>query len=146
MFILVINPGSTSTKMAVFEDEKPMVLRSITHTNEELAQFDDVTEQLDYRKQLVLNELQRMNVPMEFQAVIGRGGLVKPIAGGVYEINQRMLDDTRYGIAMHNHAATWGVSSPTTLHRPSLAVARSLPILAWLTSSTTMRASADRPP
>ena len=55
MFILVINPGSTSTKMAVFEDEMPMVLRSISHSNEELAQFgDDVLNQLDYRKQLVL--------------------------------------------------------------------------------------------
>ena len=109
MFILVINPGSTSTKMAVFEDEKPMVLRSISHSNEELAQFgDDVLNQLDYRKQLVLKELAHMNVAMEFEAVIGRGGLVKPIAGGVYEINQQMLDDTYNGIAMHNHACNLG--------------------------------------
>ena len=108
MFILVINPGSTSTKMAVYEDEKPMVLRSISHTTEELSRFDDVLEQQDYRKQLVLAELQRMNIPMEFDAVIGRGGLVKPIAGGVYEINQRMLDDTHSGIALHNHACNLG--------------------------------------
>jgi butyrate kinase len=109
MFILVINPGSTSTKMAVFEDEMPMVLRSISHSNEELAQFgDDVLNQLDYRKQLVLKELAHMNVTMEFEAVIGRGGLVKPIAGGVYEINQQMLDDTYNGIAMHNHACNLG--------------------------------------
>ena len=108
MFILVINPGSTSTKMAVYEDESPMVLRSITHTTEELSKFDDVLEQQDYRKQLVLAELQRMNIPMEFDAVIGRGGLVKPIAGGVYEINQRMLDDTHSGIALHNHACNLG--------------------------------------
>ena len=109
MYILVINPGSTSTKMAVFEDEKPMILRGITHTNEELAKFgDDVLNQLDYRKQLVLDELERMNVAMQFEAVIGRGGLVKPIAGGVYEINQQMLDDTLNGIAMHNHACNLG--------------------------------------
>ena len=108
MFILVINPGSTSTKMAVYEDESPMVLRSITHTTEELSKFDDVLEQQDYRKQLVLAELKRMNIPMEFDAVIGRGGLVKPIAGGVYEINQRMLDDTHSGIALHNHACNLG--------------------------------------
>ncbi|MGX8694867.1 MAG: butyrate kinase [Prevotella sp.] len=108
MLILAINPGSTSTKMAVFEDEQPMVLRSISHSPEELAKFDDVIEQLDYRKQLVLNELDRMNVPMDFDAVIGRGGLVKPIAGGVYEINQLMLDDTHSGIAMHNHACNLG--------------------------------------
>lgn len=108
MLILVINPGSTSTKMAVYEDESPVVLRNITHTNEELAHFDDVLEQQDYRKQLVLAELQRMNIPLEFDAVIGRGGLVKPIAGGVYEINQRMLDDTLSGIALHNHACNLG--------------------------------------
>ncbi|MCR5679800.1 MAG: butyrate kinase [Prevotella sp.] len=108
MLILVINPGSTSTKMAVYEDEKPVVLRNISHSNEELAQFDDVMEQFSYRKQLVLDELEHVGVPLEFDAVIGRGGLVKPIAGGVYEINQTMLDDTHSGIAMHNHACNLG--------------------------------------
>ncbi|MCR5270414.1 MAG: butyrate kinase [Prevotella sp.] len=108
MLILAINPGSTSTKMAVFENEKPMVLRSIQHSNEDLAGFDDVIEQMDYRKQLILDELKHINVPLKFDAVIGRGGLVKPIAGGVYEINQRMLDDTHNGIAMHNHACNLG--------------------------------------
>ena len=108
MLILVINPGSTSTKMAVYEDEKPLVLRSISHSQQELSQFDDVMEQFDYRRQLVLGELQRVGVPLEFNAVIGRGGLVKPIAGGVYEINQKMLDDTHSGIAMHNHACNLG--------------------------------------
>ena len=108
MLILAINPGSTSTKMAVYEDERPVVLRSISHSPEELAQFDDVIEQMDFRKQLVLDELEHTNVPLEFDAVIGRGGLVKPIAGGVYEINQLMLDDTHSGIAMHNHACNLG--------------------------------------
>ena len=108
MLILAINPGSTSTKMAVYEDEKPVVLRNISHTQEELSSFDDVIEQHDFRKQLVLDELQRVGVPLEFDAVIGRGGLVKPIAGGVYEINENMLQDTYSGIAMHNHACNLG--------------------------------------
>ena len=108
MLILAINPGSTSTKMAVYEDEKPIVLRNISHSQEELAQFDDVIEQHDFRKQLVLDELQRVGVPLNFDAVIGRGGLVKPIAGGVYEINDDMLQDTYSGIAMHNHACNLG--------------------------------------
>ena len=108
MLILAVNPGSTSTKMAVYEDEKPLVLRSISHSNDDLAQFDDVIEQFSYRKQLVLDELERVGVPLAFDAVIGRGGLVKPIAGGVYEINQKMLDDTYSGIAMHNHACNLG--------------------------------------
>ena len=108
MHILAINPGSTSTKMAVYDDEKPVVLRNISHTQEELSQFDDVIEQHDYRKQLVLDELERVGVPLDFDAVIGRGGLVKPIAGGVYEINDAMLQDTYSGIAMHNHACNLG--------------------------------------
>ncbi|MBR6121714.1 MAG: butyrate kinase [Prevotella sp.] len=108
MNILVINPGSTSTKMAVYEDEHPLVLRNISHTQEELASFDDVLEQREYRKQLVLDELKRCDIELNFDAVIGRGGLVKPIAGGVYEINQRMLDDTYSGIALHNHACNLG--------------------------------------
>ncbi|MBO6187246.1 MAG: butyrate kinase [Prevotella sp.] len=108
MKILVINPGSTSTKMAVFHDEKPILLHSITHKAEELAHFDAITEQQDFRRQLVLDELRRSNIPLDFDAVIGRGGLVKPIAGGVYEINQLMLDDTLHGSVMHNHACNLG--------------------------------------
>jgi len=108
MLILVINPGSTSTKMAVYEDEKPIVLRNIAHTQDELSRFDDVLDQQDYRKQLVLDELERVGVPLDFNAVIGRGGLVKPIEGGVYEINDRMLQDTYSGIALHNHACNLG--------------------------------------
>ena len=108
MKILVINPGSTSTKMAVYEDEKPVLLRNITHTAEELAPFDAITEQQDFRRQLVLEELRRSDIPLKFDAVIGRGGLVKPIAGGVYEINQQMIDDTLHGCVMHNHACNLG--------------------------------------
>jgi butyrate kinase len=108
MRILVINPGSTSTKIAVYEDETPLLLRNITHTAEELSKYGDVTEQQDFRRQLVLDELKQSDIPLHFDAVIGRGGLVKPLSGGVYEINQRMLDDTRFGCVMHNHACNLG--------------------------------------
>lgn len=108
MKILVVNPGSTSTKMAVYEDEKPVLLRNITHTAEDLAPFDAITEQQDFRRQLVLDELQRSDIPLQFDAVIGRGGLVKPIAGGVYEINDKMISDTMHGCVMHNHACNLG--------------------------------------
>jgi butyrate kinase len=94
--------------MAVYEDEKPILLRNITHTPEELAPFDAITEQQDFRRQLVLDELAAADIPLEFDAVIGRGGLVKPIAGGVYEINQQMIDDTLHGCVMHNHACNLG--------------------------------------
>ena len=108
MKILVINPGSTSTKMAVYEDEKPVLLRNIAHTAEELAPFGAITEQQDFRRQLILDELQQANIPLEFDAVIGRGGLVKPIAGGVYEIDEQMGNDTLHGCVMHNHACNLG--------------------------------------
>lgn len=108
MKILVINPGSTSTKMAVYYDEKAILLRNITHTADELSPFDAITEQQDFRRELVINELERSNVALEFDAVIGRGGLVKPISGGVYEINQQMIDDTLHGCVMHNHACNLG--------------------------------------
>ncbi len=108
MKILVINPGSTSTKMAVYVDEKPILLRNITHTAEELVPFDAITEQQDFRRQLVLDELAAADIDLDFDAVIGRGGLVKPIAGGVYEINRQMIDDTLHGCVMHNHACNLG--------------------------------------
>ncbi len=108
MKILVINPGSTSTKIAVYVEEKPILLRNIPHTAESLANFDAITEQQDFRRQVVLDELRLSNIPLEFNAVIGRGGLVKPIAGGVYEINERMVEDTLHGCVMHNHACNLG--------------------------------------
>lgn len=106
MRILVINPGSTSTKMAVYEDTTPLVLRSIPHSTEELSRFNSVTDQFDFRKQLVLDELARTHTEFRFDAVIGRGGLAKPVAGGVYAINRRMLDDVR--TAVHKHACDLG--------------------------------------
>lgn len=108
MKILVINPGSTSTKIAVYENEKPILLRNIPHTAEELASFGAITEQQDFRRELVLNELRQANIPLDFDAIIGRGGLVKPIAGGVYEINEQMVNDTLHGCVMHNHACNLG--------------------------------------
>lgn len=83
-----------------------MLLRSISHTAEELSRFDDVTDQFEFRKQLVISELRRMNFEFDFKAVIGRGGLSKPLAGGVYEINEKMLSDTRG--ALHKHACDLG--------------------------------------
>jgi butyrate kinase len=108
MKILVINPGSTSTKLAVYSDEKPLLLRTIVHAPEELSQFDDVLDQQDFRRRLVLDEVRQAGIAIAFDAVIGRGGLVKPLEGGVYEINDLMIQDTHSGIALHNHACNLG--------------------------------------
>lgn len=106
MRILVINPGSTSTKIAVYEDETPLLTRNIRHTVEELSVYPQVTDQFEFRKNLVLQELKTNGIPFAFDAVIGRGGLVKPIPGGVYEVNEAMKRDTVH--AMRTHACNLG--------------------------------------
>ena len=88
--ILVINPGSTSTKVAVFEDERPLEIATIRHKPEELLQFEQIVDQKDFRTNLVLDWLQEKAIPFRFDAIIGRGGLAKPIAGGVYTVNRKM--------------------------------------------------------
>ena len=106
MNILAINPGSTSTKLAVFEDETPRLTRTLRHSVEELSTFPQATDQFEFRKDLVLRELEADGIPLEFDAVIGRGGLFKPIPGGVYEINDLMLHDARH--ASRPHACNLG--------------------------------------
>lgn len=106
MKILAINPGSTSTKIAVYEDEKPLLVRNIKHSVEELSAFAEVTDQFGFRKSLVLNELEKEGIPFQFDAIVGRGGLVKPIPGGVYEVNEAMRLDTLH--AMRTHACNLG--------------------------------------
>lgn len=104
--LLVINPGSTSTKIAVYENETPLLVRNIRHTVEKLSAFPRVIDQFEFRKSLVLRELEVNDIPFRFDAVIGRGGLVKPIPGGVYEVNEAMKRDTLH--AMRTHACNLG--------------------------------------
>ena len=106
MKILAINPGSTSTKLAVFENETPRLVRTLRHSVEELSAFPQVTDQFGFRKDLVLRELEADGIPLAFDAVIGRGGLFKPIPGGVYKINEQMLHDAK--CAAHPHACNLG--------------------------------------
>ena len=106
MNILAINPGSTSTKLAVFEEETPRLTRTLRHSVEELSTFPQATDQFEFRKDLVLRELEADGIPLQFDAVIGRGGLFKPIPGGVYEINELMLHDARH--ASRPHACNLG--------------------------------------
>ena len=106
MRILVINPGSTSTKVAVFEDERSLVASTIRHTPEELQPFKQAIEQHEFRKQLVLNWLKANGFQLDFDAIIGRGGLAKPIPGGTYRVNRKMCYDTYY--AMRKHACNLG--------------------------------------
>lgn len=92
--ILVINPGSTSTKIAIFQQEKVIFLKTIKHSVEVLSKFKRITDQFDHRKEVIYEELKNADIPLEsIDAVIGRGGLVKPIGSGVYRVNQAMRKD-----------------------------------------------------
>ncbi len=93
MKIFVINPGSTSTKIALFIDEKPVWAAGAHHTADDLSEFHHVNEQYAYRKDFVLRLLAEADIPLDFDAVIARGGLLKPTPGGVYAINEQMKHD-----------------------------------------------------
>lgn len=93
MRILVINPGSTSTKIAVYEDLEQIWKTNIHHEAEELKKFSAVSEQFGYRKELILSELKNAGQAVDFNAVIGRGGLLNPLEGGVYNINEKMRNE-----------------------------------------------------
>ena len=94
MRILVINPGSTSTKIAIYQQERVIFLKTIRHTPEELRKFKRITDQFEFRKDVIIRELKGADVHVEtIDAVIGRGGMVKPIASGVYRVNDTMRTD-----------------------------------------------------
>lgn len=93
MKILVINPGSTSTKLAVYEDDKQVWRQSVFHAAKDLSVFHHINEQCDYRRQHVTEALQQAGIPLHFDAIIARGGLLKPTPGGVYRINERIKHD-----------------------------------------------------
>ena len=93
MKILVINPGSTSTKLAVYEDDKQVWRESVFHSAKDLSEFHHINEQYEYRRRHVTEALQKAEIPLCFDAIIARGGLLKPTPGGVYRINERIKHD-----------------------------------------------------
>jgi len=98
--ILAINPGSTSTKFSLFEEKKLIFEKSLRHSIKELAGFEKITDQFDFRKDLIMNELAERKINLaDIIAVVGRGGLIKPIESGIYKVNQRMKDDLNAGIS-----------------------------------------------
>ena len=90
--LLILNPGSTSTKLAVFEDETPLFTESIVHSPEELAPFDHVADQYEFRKDLVVKVLGEHGVALDsLSGIVSRGGLLTPIEAGPYEVNDDMV-------------------------------------------------------
>ena len=98
-YILAINPGSTSTKIAVFKGEEELFTENITHKLEDLSRFNRASEQDKYRMDIILKFLGEMQFDInQLNAVVGRGGLLKPIEGGTYKVNQEMLADLKRGV------------------------------------------------
>lgn len=92
--ILAINPGSTSTKFALCEEDVILFEKTLRHSPEDLAGFPRIADQFHYRQDLIMEELTTRNVNLNsISAVVGRGGVVKPIESGIYEVNQKLRDD-----------------------------------------------------
>lgn len=105
--VLAINPGSTSTKIAVYTDDEPTFTQSISHSAEDLARFSQVVDQFDWRKELIEKALADNGIKLsDLSAVIGRGGLINPVESGVYEVNDALIHDLRN--ARMQHASNLG--------------------------------------
>ncbi|SDY57281.1 butyrate kinase [Evansella caseinilytica] len=106
--ILTINPGSTSTKIGVFEHGKLLMEETIRHDRELLSKYDAIIAQYQFRKQTILEALDRNGINLsKLAAVVGRGGLLRPIPGGTYAVNEAMLEDLRTGYS-GQHASNLG--------------------------------------
>jgi butyrate kinase len=109
--ILTINTGSTTTKVAVFEGEKPILIQKFEHTVTELDKLKTFDEQVDFRKSLIEVFLQKQNLPIsDIDMMMCRGGLIKPVPSGVYEVNDQMIQDLKNAPKQHasNLAAVIG--------------------------------------
>jgi butyrate kinase len=96
MRIFVVNPGSTSTKIAVFEDEKPVFEKTVRHSTEELQNFKSIVDQYGFRVGVIEKELASNGFSLEgFDAFVGRGGALHPIESGTYIVNEDMLEDLK---------------------------------------------------
>lgn len=108
LLVLAINPGSTSTKIAVYQQNKQLFQKTIYHDHKKLAKFDKITDQFQFRKGIIVDELQKAHIPLdEIKIIVGRGGLLKPVSSGIYEVNDRMKEDLRNS-PIGEHASNLG--------------------------------------
>jgi len=107
--VLVINPGSTSTKVAVFEDENSVATETIAHAHTEIAAFPRIPDQYAFRRDAILSFLQRNGITVQsLDAVVGRGGILRPLASGTYAVNERMLQELRNPNKERDHVVNLG--------------------------------------
>lgn len=107
--IFAINPGSTSTKVALFENDKEIFSSNVSHDANKLAEFKEISAQLPYRKETIINILKEKNISLEgTDAFVGRGGGLLPLEGGTYEIDEILLDHATRGANGVTHPAQLG--------------------------------------
>ena len=105
---LIINPGSTSTKLGIFEDETLVSEETLRHTTEEIAQFDKIVDQVDFRKEMILAFLKDKGEELSsFNVIVGCGGLLKPIPSGTYAVTDKLIEDLKIGVG-GEHASNLG--------------------------------------
>ncbi|MFL0164811.1 butyrate kinase [Candidatus Clostridium helianthi] len=106
--LLIINPGSTSTKIGVYEGEKELFEETLRHTNEEIKRYDTIYDQFEFRKEVILNVLKEKNLDIKtLSAIVGRGGMLRPVEGGTYAVNDAMVEDLKVGV-QGPHASNLG--------------------------------------
>jgi butyrate kinase len=105
---LIINPGSTSTKIGVFEDETLLFEETLRHSTEEIAKYASIVDQKDFRKEIIINLLKEKDFDIHsLNMVVGRGGMLKPIPGGTYAVSDALLEDLKIGV-QGQHASNLG--------------------------------------
>lgn len=105
---LILNPGSTSTKIGVMEDETLLFEETLRHSTEEIAKYATIFDQKDFRKEVILNVLKEKNFDLKtLSVVVGRGGMLKPIPGGTYPVSDDLLEDLKIG-KQGQHASNLG--------------------------------------
>ncbi len=116
--ILVINPGSTSTKLALFRNEKEFTSKTVTHQTKEIKKFKDIISQKKFRLKYIFDFLEDENIDIEgLQAVVARGGLLKPIPGGTYIVTDKMLEDLKVGFQGKHASNLGGILARTVANR-----------------------------
>lgn len=116
--LLILNPGSTSTKIAYYEDEQQIFVESISHSADEIAKYDLIVDQYEFRKDMIMEVLKEKNVKLEeLTGIVARGGLLPPLQAGAYRVNDDMVWQLKNKPAME-HASNLGAIIADAIAKP----------------------------